>query len=169
MGRRFLVTVRIQRAGRPLQERVFLVKFVRSRRPRTASCALAFVNMLLRLERILRRGPHRNPGPGDDDGQRSRSSSSAQLRCRFELRGPHYLLPPGARRSAGRLPGHAGGAARVRGSAGCARCLGSPAARLGPRAGTSRHRAIFAFRWVLFVFRWVVFVYRWERRPDRRA
>nr|1HN3_A Chain A, P19 ARF PROTEIN [Mus musculus] len=37
MGRRFLVTVRIQRAGRPLQERVFLVKFVRSRRPRTAS------------------------------------------------------------------------------------------------------------------------------------
>nr|Q8QZZ9.1 RecName: Full=Tumor suppressor ARF; AltName: Full=Alternative reading frame; Short=ARF; AltName: Full=Cyclin-dependent kinase inhibitor 2A; AltName: Full=p19ARF [Rattus norvegicus]AAL76336.1 cyclin-dependent kinase inhibitor 2a p19Arf [Rattus norvegicus]AAL76337.1 cyclin-dependent kinase inhibitor 2a p19Arf [Rattus norvegicus]AAT92509.1 cyclin-dependent kinase inhibitor 2a p19Arf [Rattus norvegicus] len=158
MGRRFVVTVRIRRTGRSPQVRVFLVQFLGSSRPRSANGTRGFVALVLRPERIARRGPQPHPGPGDDDGQRQSGSSPALLWCRFELRGPHHPLPTGARRSAGGLPRHSGSTAPGRGAAGCARCLGSPAARPGPRAGTSRRRAVFAVSTLL----------RWERFPGHR-
>lgn len=64
MGHRFLVTAKIGRARRSRQVRVFEVRFPRSLGPWSASCAQNLVAMKLMLERIERRGPQANPGPG---------------------------------------------------------------------------------------------------------
>ena len=64
---------------------------------------------------------------GDDDGQRPRGRAAAAPRRGPQLRGPRHPHPTSARRCPGGLPGHAGGPAPSRGTAGCARCLGPPA------------------------------------------
>lgn len=90
MGRRFLVTARIRRAGRSRQVRVvFLVQFLRSSRPRSASWARAFVTMVLRLERILRRGPLRNPGPGRKGPRKLHRTGAVVPRASMHL--PHEV------------------------------------------------------------------------------
>ncbi|XP_054545170.1 tumor suppressor ARF-like isoform X2 [Talpa occidentalis] len=128
MVRRFLVTVRIRRAGCPVLVRTFVVQIARPSgegAPRSVRAAVGLVLMLVRNQ-LRARQPHPRRS-GHDDGQRPRGQAAAAPRCGSQLRRPGHPHPTRARRCPGGLPGHAGGAASGRRAPGCARCLGSPA------------------------------------------